>query len=1642
MSRKFYQRIIRFFLISGVLFIFFSAVYTKSIVAQTPIVTNGTDPSSQLNYYELHDSTWAFIGSAVDPSGSRVAVGLENGDIQLYSNTFQLLGILSNHTAAIGAMDWSPDGNRLASNSLDGSVKVWDVATGQLLVTVSLQYEVPLSVAWSPDGSKLAASSYTVLAYNAAGNPVSEGIFEIWDMTTFSRIQASSTLSMLGVTLSWSPDGSQILVPVGAQNKIWDINTAQFTHHIPSLWFDILTAQWSVTGDLIAYGMVGDPTSDAFTPVNMVVVDLMSGLPVAIEDAANNVAGLTWHISGEWLAWSNIGSKDFYLLHLPTLSPIVVTGHNDYLRQLFWSADGSRLVSTSLDGTIRIWNTATLPNLNGTPTRTPILAPTASVTRNISPTFTATHTPSPVNKLVFASGVNETQSQLFTINLDGSNSLQFSNLLGNPVAPSWSPDGRRIAFASRPDANSPYQIYTIDSDGTNLLLIPPDTASNSDPAWSPDGQHIIFTSERNGNKDIYMILADGTPDALYRLTDNSAADYQPDWSPQGTIAFVSTRAASGNPDIFTMNLFGGNQVSLTNTPTVVESHPVWSRDGTRLAFIATQNNTSYLNIMNADGTGRTQYRAVSDVPFDWSPDGSQLVFVSPTNNIVIFDPVTNYDFTVVADTNPKYGVSWGFGQGHIYLSSPTPSHTPTSTYTPSATFTPTFTPMPPCDANPSPGSSTELITAVDAGNNSASPYVICLAPNSTYTLSTAAPGTASLGMPSGLPIIFGNITLRGNNATIERSASAADFRILTIATGTLNLYNVTLRGGRAASGSGGAISSAYNTTLRLTDVSIISNSAPTFGGGIFNQGTAVIDLSDISYNQSNAYGGGIYNSGQLTLRDSRIRSNTATQGGGLNNAASATVLRTIFTQNNANASYGGAVDSTTQATIQDSCIYGNLAYAAYAGGTGIHGYFSGGSPPNLNAQHNWWGAVNGPSVGVSGSGDGVSGSVDYSNFLTSPPSYCTVEVTPTATVTLTPTPTPTFTPTPSETPTFTLTPTFTFTPTPSATATVTDTPSATPTDTETATNTPTVTPTATYTSTPIQACSSTIAAGDINGLTDAINLANMSPDTDVICLSANATYTLLSSSEGNSGLPFITTPVIVRGNHALIERNPEAAQFRLFEVAANGALYLFNVTLRYGASPAGAAISNQGLLSLYEVTVMDNGTWEWGGGVYNSNMMLVERSEFSRNYASNDGGGIVNAGGQLTIRDSVFRENRSAAGAAVSNTGTMLVERTLFQDNYADVFDGGAVRTNTLAAISGSCFVGNHDSEPRGGALSVHGYEAIDATGNWWNSTDGPIDGSLGGFDGVSGNVSFVPYLTSSPLYCDDLLIAVPTWTPTFTSTPTPTPTETPTPTYTPTATFTATYTPSATFTRTPTRTFTPSRTPTATRTFTPSRTPTATPTATFTPVYPDQIFIDSFETGALTAWSSSTVDSGDLSVSAGAALLGSFGMQALIDDNVAIFVTDDMPNAEPRYRVRFGFDPNSIVMANNDLHILFQGYAGTTTAVVRLEFRRSSGNYQVRFGALDDSTSWGSGSWITITDANHWIEMDWQASSAVGANNGYLTFWIDGVQQGQLVNVDNDTRRIDRIRVGAVTGIDAGTRGAYYFDGFVSRRQNYTGAP
>jgi hypothetical protein len=208
----------------------------------------------------------------------------------------------------------------------------------------------------------------------------------------------------------------------------------------------------------------------------------------------------------------------------------------------------------------------------------------------------------------------------------------------------------------------------------------------------------------------------------------------------------------------------------------------------------------------------------------------------------------------------------------------------------------------------------------------------------------------------------------------------------------------------------------------------------------------------------------------------------------------------------------------------------------------------------------------------------------------------------------------------------------------------------------------------------------------------------------------------------------------------------------------------------------------------------------------------------------------------------------------------------------------------------------------------------------------------------------------------------------------------------------------------------------------------------------PDAIFSDGFESGDFAAWSA-VKGSGDLSVTSAAALDGTRGLEAVINDTAPLYVTDWSPFSEREYHARFVFDPNGLTMLDGRSHFIFQALQGSAKVVARVEVRYKSGNYETRAGLLADLGGWANTSWWPIDDDPQVIEIRWKASDDA-TQNGALTLWINDVEVEHLGGIDNRNQQIDLARLGVVAGVDGGTFGSTYFDAFESRRQSHIGPP
>ena len=138
---------------------------------------------------------------------------------------------------------------------------------------------------------------------------------------------------------------------------------------------------------------------------------------------------------------------------------------------------------------------------------------------------------------------------------DGSGERNLTNSPGVAEhSPNWSPNGRKIAFARAPDADSVNDVYTMSPDGSNVRQLTSNAVDNEFPNWSPDGTRIVFNGTRDDpldeNFEVYTMRAGGGD--VTRLTfEPDAGDYVPAWSPDGRrIVFASSR--DGNDDLYTM----------------------------------------------------------------------------------------------------------------------------------------------------------------------------------------------------------------------------------------------------------------------------------------------------------------------------------------------------------------------------------------------------------------------------------------------------------------------------------------------------------------------------------------------------------------------------------------------------------------------------------------------------------------------------------------------------------------------------------------------------------------------------------------------------------------------------------------------------------------------------------------------------------------------------------------------------------------------------------------------------------------------------------------------------------------------------------------------------------------------------------
>ena len=215
--------------------------------------------------------------------------------------------------------------------------------------------------------------------------------------------------------------------------------------------------------------------------------------------------------------------------------------------------------------------------------------------------------------------------KLIVSDADGENRQTVADSPQPLMSPSWSPDGRRLAYVSFEGDQSAVYVQTLRT-GTRER-VSARAGVNGSPAFSPDGRTLALVLSRDqGNLDIYTL--DLATQVLRQITRDAAIDTEPSWSPDGKfIYFTSDR--SGGPQIYRVSPEPGGRPERMTFDGVYNARPRVSPDGTLVADVYGQNNTYRIGVLDlASKVYQTLTTGRLDESPSFAPNGDQIIYAT------------------------------------------------------------------------------------------------------------------------------------------------------------------------------------------------------------------------------------------------------------------------------------------------------------------------------------------------------------------------------------------------------------------------------------------------------------------------------------------------------------------------------------------------------------------------------------------------------------------------------------------------------------------------------------------------------------------------------------------------------------------------------------------------------------------------------------------------------------------------------------------------------------------------------------------------------------------------------------------------------------------------------------------------------
>ncbi len=562
------------------------------------------------------------------------------------------------------SVDYSPNGQRIVTASMEEVVKVWDLGMGQMLFSLPGHY-----AEFSPDGRHLA----TVLA---------DGTVKVWDADSGNEIQIPGQMDAI-TSVSFSPDSKRMVtITNGNLPRVWDMKTGRELASFPGHTDYVSFAFFSPDGEhIITTSDDGTArTWNAFTGEELLVLNHSDWVwNAAFSPDGKRIATVSEYQAFIWDAAT--GEKLFTLnghistVHAVAFSPngaLLVTGsydrkaivwdantgealftlagHTGTIFSAAFSADGTRLVTTSDDGTMRIWDVTlgrgealTIPYPEGSGGKI-LYTPNGKALAGIEDGILKLRNSKSGNELKrFSTGGGQVTT--FALNPDGSLiaaarddfNVTIFNLASSADLVTWSahtglinalafsPDGKWLVTASD---DYKVKLWELSSEMPSLLFTLHMPVGVSSLDFNSDGSQLAIGLQ-NGTIRVRDFVAGKD---LYVLRGHNNAILSITFSPDDE--FLATGSMDGTARIW--DVTSGNELQMldghTNTVTSVAFNP----DGTRLAT-ASRDGTAKLWDVNTGQELLTflgERSGINSLAF--RPDGAHLVTSSDREARIYF----------------------------------------------------------------------------------------------------------------------------------------------------------------------------------------------------------------------------------------------------------------------------------------------------------------------------------------------------------------------------------------------------------------------------------------------------------------------------------------------------------------------------------------------------------------------------------------------------------------------------------------------------------------------------------------------------------------------------------------------------------------------------------------------------------------------------------------------------------------------------------------------------------------------------------------------------------------------------------------------------------------------------------------------